>query len=148
LINIKQVSWTTIVTIISGIIICVLLVKIGTVFAQWDEWRTYIPGGLQGRTLAQYIRAIIDAALVIAAVVAVIYLIVGGYQYITSSGNAETVGTAKHTVLYAIIGLVVIFAAFVIIDYVMGIINAAGTVPGGGTVPTIPTTPPGGGTRI
>lgn len=140
----NQIPWDKIITIFSGVIICVLIFKIGIACAQWTEWREYVPEEIRGGDLAGYIRAIIDAALILASVVAVIYLIVGGYQYITSSGNAEAAGAAKNTILYAVIGLIIIFAAFVLIDFVMDVITRNSAATGGGTVPTVPTTPPGG----
>jgi len=72
-----------------------------------------------GGNLATLIQTIINVALLIAGVVAVIYLIVGGYQYITSSGNAEQAQAGRTTVLNAIIGLIIIFAAYVIVRFVM-----------------------------
>ena len=112
----------------------------------WNDWRGYVPGGIQG-SLQDYIKAIINAALLLAGVVAVAYLIIGGYKYVTSSGNAEAVEAAKTTILNAIIGLVIIFAAYVIVDFVYRIItdgagNGGGGIldPGGGGGDT-----PGGG---
>jgi len=95
--------------------------------AQLDT--TFFPGGLQnfgGGTLQGLIRAVINVLLVIAGVVAVIYLIIGGYQYVTSAGNAEQAAAGRSTVLNAIIGLVIIFAAFLVINFVMNSIVGGG----------------------
>jgi len=51
------------------------------------------------------------------AAVAVLFLIVGGLQYITASGNQKRIDAAKATLLYAVIGLVVILLAFVIVGF-------------------------------
>lgn len=72
-----------------------------------------------GGSLDQLIQTIVNAILLIAGIVAVIYLIIGGYQYITSSGNAEQAQAGRTTVLNAIIGLVIIFAAYLIVDFVL-----------------------------
>ena len=117
--TINRIPWKTIVSLMIGIGVCAIIFKAGTASAQWTDWHQYIPGEMQGRTLQDYIRTIIDTALVIASVVAVAYLIVGGYQYITSSGNAEQAQAGRTTVLNAIIGLIIIFAAFVVIRFVM-----------------------------
>lgn len=139
-----------------------LLLKSSPALAQFDQWTNYVPAELRSNTLEGYVQSIINAALVLAGVVAVAYLIIGGYQYITSSGNAETAATAKGTIMNAIIGLVVIFAAYVIIDFVMTrVIRVGGSVttgttttpPTGGSTPSAgdgetvepPTTPEGGG---
>jgi hypothetical protein len=62
------------------------------------------------------------ATLIIALVtgsVAVIIIILGGFMYITSGGDPQKVSTAKNTILYAAIGLVVIVAAQTIITFVL-----------------------------
>jgi len=54
-----------------------------------------------------------------AGVAAVIVIIVGGLQYILSSGDPSRTNSAKNTILYAVIGLVVIVAARSIIVFVI-----------------------------
>ena len=55
----------------------------------------------------------------IVGVVAVIMIIIGGLKYITSSGDSNNVSSAKNTILYAIIGLVVVVLAQVIVRFVV-----------------------------
>lgn len=62
------------------------------------------------------------ATLAIAGIVTVIFIIVGGIQYVTSNGEPQSVSRAKDTILYAIIGLVVVMSAFVIVRLVTGIV--------------------------
>lgn len=54
-----------------------------------------------------------------AGVVAVIVIIVGGIRYATSNGDASQVKSAKNTILYAVVGLVVIMMAAVITQFVI-----------------------------
>ena len=91
--------------------------------ADWDDYKPYVPEGLQDQSLQGIISAVISAALLLAGVVAVAYLIVGGYKYITSSGNAEQAESAKTTITNSIIGLIVIFAAYVIVKFVLNAID-------------------------
>jgi hypothetical protein len=65
---------------------------------------------------------IFNATLAIAGIVTVIFIIIGGIQYATSSGDSQAVSRAKDTILYAIIGLVVVMSAFVIVRLVTGIV--------------------------
>lgn len=58
---------------------------------------------------------IIEILLAIAGLVAVIFLIVGGFKYITAGGNEESAEGAKKTITNAIIGIVVIILAFIIV---------------------------------
>lgn len=132
--------WLITLSITGIILFLFFVVGSHTSYAQgasdWDAWRTYIPGGMhRAGGLAGLVQSIINAALLLAAVIAVAYLIIGGYKYVTSSGNAEAVEAAKSTIMNAIIGLVIIFAAYVIIDFVYGILNPSTPVipiPGGG----------------
>jgi hypothetical protein len=56
---------------------------------------------------------------IVVGIAAVIMIIVGGIQYVTSSGDPTNVTNAKNTVLYAIIGLVVALLAQGIITFVL-----------------------------
>ena len=64
------------------------------------------------------IRAIRILAIV-AGIAAVIVIIIGGIQYVTGGGDSKNVSNAKNTILYALIGLVVIVAAQSIISFVL-----------------------------
>lgn len=50
---------------------------------------------------------------------AVIMVIVGGFKYITSAGDSASTSSAKNTILYAIIGLVIVAMAQVIVRFVL-----------------------------
>lgn len=85
----------------------------------WSDFFSTDFQSIGGGDLPTFIQTVINAVLVIAGVVAVIFLIVGGYRYITSAGNAESAEAGRTTVLNAIIGLVIIFAAFLIVNFVV-----------------------------
>ena len=65
------------------------------------------------------IRQIINVLSVIVGIVAVIMIIVGGFRYITSGGSSEKVTSAKNTILYAIIGLIVVALAQIIVRFTL-----------------------------
>jgi hypothetical protein len=54
----------------------------------------------------------------IAGAAAVILLILGGIRYITSGGDPADIKTAKDTVVYALVGLVVIAVADALVTFV------------------------------
>lgn len=56
----------------------------------------------------------------VVGVVSVIMIIFGGFKYITSGGDANGVTGAKNTILYAIVGLVIVALAQVIVRFVIG----------------------------
>ena len=64
-------------------------------------------------------KQITNVVLYIVGVIAVIMLIIGGIKYVISGGDAKKVTDAKNTVLYAIIGLIISFLAFAIVNFVI-----------------------------
>ena len=64
-------------------------------------------------------RQVTNVILYIVGIIAVIMLIIGGIKYVVSGGDAKKVTDAKNTVLYAIIGLVICFLAFAIVNFVI-----------------------------
>lgn len=71
-------------------------------------------GGFQ-ETLANIINIISIAV----GVVAVIMIIFGGFKYITSGGASEKVTGAKNTILYGLIGLIIVALAQIIVKFVL-----------------------------
>ena len=61
---------------------------------------------------------------IVAGVVAIIVIIIGGIRYSTSAGDSSQIQSAKNTIMYAVIGLVVVIAAAAISDFVIK--NVAG----------------------
>lgn len=64
------------------------------------------------------VAVIIDTLSVVGGAVAVIMIIVGGLRYILASGDSNAVSGAKNTILYAVVGLVIILFAQVIVRFV------------------------------
>jgi len=74
-------------------------------------------GGLAGtRTWQELTKKIIDILLTIAGVIAVLFILIGGYWYITSAGNEEQAEKGKKALVNAIIGLVVVILSYVIVN--------------------------------
>lgn len=66
-----------------------------------------------------YIPALVDGFIYAAGVVALIFLLIGAIRYITASGDSGRIKQAKDTVLYSIIGLIVVALAIPIADFVI-----------------------------
>ena len=64
-------------------------------------------------------KQITNTILYIVGIIAVIMLIIGGIRYVISGGDSKKVTDAKNTVLYAIIGLIIAFLAFAIVNFVI-----------------------------
>lgn len=62
---------------------------------------------------------IVNIFSVIVGIVAVIMIIYGGFKYITSGGDSGNITSAKNTIIYAIIGLVVVALAQFLVQFVL-----------------------------
>lgn len=62
---------------------------------------------------------VIQLMVMIAGIASVIMIMVGGFKYITSTGDSGKVSSAKDTVLYACIGLVITIFAQAIVSFVL-----------------------------
>lgn len=78
-------------------------------------------------TLNDTIATVINILSVIVGVIAVIMIIIGGFRYITSGGDSTKVTAAKNTILYALIGLIIVAIAQVIVKFVLGKATTVGS---------------------
>jgi uncharacterized membrane protein len=67
----------------------------------------------------QIVKQIINILSLVVGVVAVIMIIFGGLRYITSGGDTGNVTSAKNTILYAVVGLIVVALAQVVVRFVV-----------------------------
>jgi predicted cobalt transporter CbtA len=72
-----------------------------------------------GERVDSIIKTVINIFSIVVGVVSVIMIIIGGLKYITSGGDSGNVTGAKNTILYAIIGLVVVALAQIIVRFVL-----------------------------
>lgn len=73
---------------------------------------------------------IANVLIYLVGAIAVIMLIIGGLRYVISQGNKDSVNSAKDTILYAVIGIVVAILAYAIVNFVTGSLSPTGE--GGG----------------
>ena len=72
-----------------------------------------------GGTLNNALTTILKGIILILGVVAVIFIVVGGVNYMTSAGDANKIKKAKDTILYAVIGLIICALSFMIVNFVI-----------------------------
>lgn len=77
------------------------------------------PGGEAEQRVNSIISTVINIFSIVVGVVAVIMIIIGGLKYITSGGDSGNVSGAKNTILYAIVGLVIVALAQIIVRFVL-----------------------------
>ncbi|HEX8227369.1 MAG TPA: pilin [Candidatus Saccharimonadales bacterium] len=75
--------------------------------------------GTGAPSINRTIKTIVNLLSVIGGVAAVIMIVVGGFKYIVSGGEAQSVAGAKRTIIYAVVGLVVIALSQFIVRYVL-----------------------------
>ena len=77
--------------------------------------------------VSHLITVVINILSAVVGIVAVIMIIVAGLRYITSGGKQESVTGAKNTILYAVIGLVIVALAQLIVHFVLNKTTTATT---------------------
>ncbi len=63
---------------------------------------------------------VINGFSLVIGIAAVIMIMIGGLKYVMSSGDSNSINGAKNTILYAIIGLVVVALAQIVVKFVLG----------------------------
>jgi hypothetical protein len=76
-------------------------------------------GCTSGISLTRVIRNVINIFSILIGVVAVIMIIVAGFKYVTSGGDSGSITSAKQTLVYAIVGLVVTALSQAIVRFVL-----------------------------
>ena len=80
-------------------------------------------GGKGESGLQLTVANVLNAVYVLVGIIAVVFVIIGGYKYTVSQGEPGKVQQAKNTIMYALIGLAVTLLAFAITQFVL---NALG----------------------
>jgi len=92
-------------------------------------------------TLDNTIKEVLNILSIAAGVAAVVMIVVAGVRFTTSSGNQEAVAGARRSIVYAVIGLVIVALAQIIVHFVLN--NLENPQPD--QAPTTQTTTPSGG---
>ncbi len=132
---VQTLSIRSIVTTIAlaAALLLPILAFTGTTYAQIDEDSGVCTGigyaagdgggcgedGEGDAAVQNIIATVVDIFSIVVGAVSVIMIIVGGLRYITSSGDSGNVQAAKNTILYAIVGLVIVIFAQTIIRFVV-----------------------------
>ncbi len=76
-------------------------------------------GGSGQKDVGTFIKNIVNILLYILGAIAVIMIVIGGIKYTTSNGDSSQITSAKNTILYAVIGLIVAIMAYAIVNFVV-----------------------------
>lgn len=87
-----------------------MLVDIGTIYEPAKPW-------IQGQhTLASFVGLMIKNAFVLAGVVCFVLILSGGFSFITANGQKDKIESSWKKIQYAIMGFVIIFASYWIVQ--------------------------------
>jgi hypothetical protein len=76
-------------------------------------------------TVGEIARTVVNIFTWVVGVISVIMIIIGGFKYITSGGESSNVSGAKSTIVYAIVGLIIVILAQVIVRFVIDRVDTA-----------------------
>lgn len=85
----------------------------------WNAAKSVCGGAPGSRTVLGTIKDITNLLLFMIGAISVLMVIIGGIRYALSQGDQTAITGAKNTILYAIIGLVVAFAGYAIVNLVI-----------------------------
>lgn len=78
-----------------------------------------LPINFSSDSLEIIIQSIINLVLLIAGIIALVYLVFSGISYITAGGDAEKATSARTGIVNAVIGIAVIIAALAIFNFII-----------------------------
>lgn len=76
-------------------------------------------GSKAGTSVDNTIKLVLNLFSAIVGIIAVIMIIIGGIRYVTSGGSSEKTTSAKDTILFAVVGLIVVALAQIIVKFVL-----------------------------
>jgi len=83
--------------------------------------------GLSTRDVREVIARIINVAMGLLGIVAVVIILAGGFMWMTAAGNEDKVEKAKQLIFSGIIGLAIILTSFAIARFVISSLVSAST---------------------
>jgi hypothetical protein len=101
-------------------------IDIGKCLSQGSDFTTGNGADCQGGDTAEgstriqnIVKTVVNIFSVVVGIVAVIMIIVGGFKYITSGGDSGNITGAKNTIVYALIGLVIVALSQFLVQFVL-----------------------------
>ncbi|MBI5230527.1 MAG: hypothetical protein HY981_04495 [Candidatus Magasanikbacteria bacterium] len=83
--------------------------------------------GLGQKDIRVTVGNIINVALGLLGIVAVVIILIGGFEWMTAGGNEDKTGEAKKRIIAGVIGLAIILSAYAIAKFVINSLVSATT---------------------
>ncbi|MFC1655770.1 pilin [Patescibacteria group bacterium] len=90
--------------------------------AVWDENGQICVGESASEPINAFLQILGGALLMLSGGIAVIVIAVGGFMYITSRGNQQQMEYAKNTLVYGVLGMLVVIFSYFIVSYVINLV--------------------------
>jgi hypothetical protein len=103
-----------------GVVVLTPVVTLATPASEIQTGVNAAGGDDAGGDFGTSLKTIVNILLYVLGAIAVIMIVIGGIRYATSNGDAGSVKSAKDTILYSVIGLIVAIMAYAIVNFVVG----------------------------
>lgn len=116
-------KWFKPAILAAGILVCFSAAPVHAA-GIWDACNgqtenTAICGDTNKTEAKGVVKNLINVFLYVIGILSVIMIIHSGLKYVNSRGDAEAIKSAKNTLLYAVIGVIVALMAFTIVNFVI-----------------------------
>jgi len=82
--------------------------------------------GSGGKQVDNVLKTVVSIISYIAGAVAIIMVMISGFNFMTANGDAQKITTAKNSLIYAMIGIAVAASAQVIVNFAVRAGNSTG----------------------
>ncbi|MCL5411815.1 MAG: pilin [Patescibacteria group bacterium] len=93
----------------------------------WNRGRDTVsitsPTGLKQNQIGDIVSEFIPIIFALAGIVLLVYLIIGGFKFITSGGDQKALQSAKNTISNAVLGFILVFVSFWLLQIISTIFN-------------------------
>lgn len=89
---------------------------------QIAKYDTEIPKFPRYCSMTQFLQRIFNVLFAVIAVLSLVFMMIGGYQYMTARGNEEQATSGRKTVIYALMGFVVVVLAATLVNIIINLV--------------------------
>lgn len=69
-------------------------------------------------SLSEFILTLVNLAISFSVVLAIVALVIAGFKYILAMGDEEKIEDATKSLIFALVGLVIVFIAPLLVEYI------------------------------
>ena len=88
-------------------------------------------GEMRGKSVDNTVGSIVNVLLWVVGILSVTLIVWSGFKYITSAGDTSKLASAKSTLIYAVVGLIIAILAYAIVTFVRTQVVSTGKSSGG-----------------